>query len=488
MLDPLAPEIYHNALYGHMYRIVPLLERIDEEMEIAVTKSSQDIIKRLKAMRTITVFGLFDAEFYNATYRDVPASEFEALEHYVSHGEAAGYKPNVVFSPSYYHRQASAGAAEWGNALEHYCDTGERLGQKASLGFDPRAYLEANPSLADFVDRPLFHFLKVGLPAGLPMRPTPTIIAQGSPDTCDSSVEPCDKAHWRRLKHELEQLERRAAPKSVGRNLVMGLAINYRKTDLAPFIFSLRDCGYSGKILLWVSELDSETHDFLEEQRVDYEYYWEMHFSPFNFMLARNFSYYGYLCSLANHNQFFDRILLTDVADVLFQADPFASAPDGDIVVFLEDKVRTLDSCNINGYWIRSAFGDHVFREVRGRRISCAGTVLGTWNGMLRYLLAMQLGAFECSVSARLLEGIDQAIHNVMFYRSRLSGAVAIENAKHVFTMGILPKSNVVITREGKITDSNGRICPIVHQYNRHPAVTKLIRERYVHRYDAAHV
>jgi hypothetical protein len=380
------------------------------------------------------------------------------------------------------------GAGERANALVHYSESGERLGRKASLGFDPRAYLEANSALAAFVDRPLFHFLKVGLLAGLPMRPPPTVKLGGSADAFDDAIEPCDRAHWQRVKDELEQLDRRAAPKSVGRNLVMGLAINYRKADLAPFIYSLRNSGYSGDILLWVSELDLETRKFLEEQRVDHECYWEMNFAPFNFMLARNFSYYQYLSSMANCNHAFDRILLTDVADVVFQGDPFAAAPNGDISVFLEDEVRTLDTCYISGYWVRAAFGDHAFDEIRGRRISCAGTVLGTWTGILRYLLVMQLGAFECSASARLLEGIDQAVHNVMFYRKRLAGAVAVENGEHVFTMGIVPKDRIVITEGGNITDRNGRICPIVHQYNRHPAAMKLVRERYSETHNAVHV
>jgi hypothetical protein len=204
-----------------------------------------------------------------------------------------------------------------------------------------------------------------------------------------------------------------------------------------------------------------------------------MNFVPFDFMLARNFSYYRYLCAMRNRNEAFDRILLTDVGDVVFQGDPFVTAPAGELTLYLEDKVRTLDTCYVCGYWIRSAFGDGAFDELRGRRMSCAGTVLGSWTGILRYLLVMQSGAFECAVTSRMLEGIDQAIHNVMLYRDRLAEAVVVENSEHVFTMGIVPKNNIVITSDGWITDRDGRICPIIHQYNRHLAVTKFVRERY---------
>src|SRR6266566_9497171 len=102
----------------------------------------------------------------------------------------------------------------------------------------------------------------------------------------------------------------------------------------------------------------------------------------------------------------------------------------------LENARRTLDTCPYHAYWLRTLFGNHVLNEVRGRRISCAGTVLGTWSGILRYLLLMQLTTFECAVRARLLEGIDQGIHNVIRHRNKLPAAAVMDNAEHVFTMG----------------------------------------------------
>src|SRR5262249_24100510 len=149
--------------------------RIDTELETAIARDASDpAIGRLKIMSSISLLGLFDFEFYAATYRDVPAAtEFLALEHYVKYGEAEGRKPNVVFAPSYYRTQTMARAAMEQSALQHYGESGERQGRKPSLGFDPRAYLQANPALATFVDRPLFHFLKLGLAAGLPVRPSP---------------------------------------------------------------------------------------------------------------------------------------------------------------------------------------------------------------------------------------------------------------------------------------------------------------------------
>jgi predicted O-methyltransferase YrrM len=121
----------------------------------------------------LLVSGLFDAEFYRTTYRDMQASTADPLTHYITVGEAEGRSPNPVFFPRCYRRRWMAGMPAGQNALVHYAEEGERLGHKPHPAFDPQAYLAANPPLAEFVDRPLFHYLHIGRAAGLPVAPGP---------------------------------------------------------------------------------------------------------------------------------------------------------------------------------------------------------------------------------------------------------------------------------------------------------------------------
>jgi hypothetical protein len=471
---------YLTALWEHMAKIAPELDRIDAETERAANNMSDSgELNHLQTMRVLLTSGLFDSEYYFTIYKDVQGSDVDAVRHYVTKGEAEGRKPNVVFSPLYYRENAMGSALADRNALQHYIEVGERIGYKASLSFDPHAYLDANPAMATSVDRPLFHFLKVGLPAGLGLRRVPIPDGSGCSPVFDSSIGPADRSHWHRLLQEIDQFDQRPAPEPAGKNLVMGLATNYTKKDIAPFVRSLRGTGYTGDIVLWVSNLDSETRDFFTEHGVHSEFFWDITFVPFHFMLSRNFSYYSWLRAMENRNRYFDRIFLTDVRDVVFQSDPFTAAPPGELVVFLEDQSATLDTCPYDAYWVRSSAGKHVFDELRGRRISCAGTVLGTWTGILRYLLQIQLGAFECAIPARLLEGIDQGIHNVLLYRNRLRSATVVENGEHVFTMGTVPQRNVIVTPENKIADRRGRVCPVLHQYDRHPSVRDMLSHLY---------
>jgi hypothetical protein len=88
------------------------------------------------------------------------------LEHYLATGERENRAPNPVFSPLLY-RLANPAVPRDRNALEHYIEEGERAGLLPNWNFDPRAYLAANPAIAPYVDKPPFHYLKIGKTAGL---------------------------------------------------------------------------------------------------------------------------------------------------------------------------------------------------------------------------------------------------------------------------------------------------------------------------------
>lgn len=128
-------------------------------------------LHRLTEKRTVLLSGLFDADYYRTAHPGQRESPADPLTHYIIRGEAEGYRPNPLFLPAYYRRLAMSGITRDRNALAHYAEEGERLGYKPHPAFDPPAYLAANPEFAGFVDRPLFHYLRIGRYAELPVAP-----------------------------------------------------------------------------------------------------------------------------------------------------------------------------------------------------------------------------------------------------------------------------------------------------------------------------
>ena len=56
----------------------------------------------------IRASGLFDVDWYLATYPDVAASGLDPIDHYLQVGAALGYNPNPLFDTKYYARQMAA--------------------------------------------------------------------------------------------------------------------------------------------------------------------------------------------------------------------------------------------------------------------------------------------------------------------------------------------------------------------------------------------
>jgi len=56
----------------------------------------------------IRASGLFDVDWYLATYPDVAASGLDPIDHYLRIGAACGYNPNPLFDTNYYARQMAA--------------------------------------------------------------------------------------------------------------------------------------------------------------------------------------------------------------------------------------------------------------------------------------------------------------------------------------------------------------------------------------------
>ena len=97
---------------------------------------------------------------------------------------------------------------------------------------------------------------------------------------------------------------------------------------------------------------------------------------------------------------------------------------------------------------------------------------MGSHAAILQYLDSL-LAHVTPEVVARLPQtrGHDQAIHNYLIQHHALPNLKLVANAEHVYTLGIVPDEEIVFGPGGTVLAPDGRICPILHQYNYKPAV-----------------
>jgi hypothetical protein len=165
-----------------------------------------------------------------------------------------------------------------------------------------------------------------------------------------------------------------------------------------------------------------------------------------------------------------DVVMLTDVRDVVFQRDPFADPVTG-LELYLEDESAQIGHDVFNTQWIRDLFGRQMIEALAGRTVSCSGTVVGTRDAILRYLVEMTTAIIW---RRRPMGPHDQAIHNVLIHSGRLGPLEMVANEHgRVLTLGQMKKFRT--SSDGFLLNADGSIPPVVHQWDRHAShVSKL--------------
>jgi hypothetical protein len=171
-------------------------------------------------------------------------------------------------------------------------------------------------------------------------------------------------------------------------------------------------------------------------------------------------------------------ILLSDVRDVVFQADPFAPPPAG-VEFTIEAEPRTLAEHGANLRWIAALAGAGVARSVAGAPCVCAGTILGPRADMLRLIRQMLLLMAVPRSAVPAGFGADQAAVNLVAHWGLVGGASVLPNHGRIATIGMTEPAALSLDAAGLIRGPSGRASAIVHQYDRHPALRAAVEARW---------
>ncbi len=283
----------------------------------------------------------------------------------------------------------------------------------------------------------------------------------------------------------------------------MGLATGYHYGDVRPFVASLRESGYTGHCVLFVSpttrDMDRiQSHD-VTCVLVNRDAYTAAHGTEIPWNALRFFIYSDYL---AMDRTPYTHILHADVRDIIFQRSPFAAfkaspstassvyvdtprhaplipsplMPSG-LTITLEDQRMTIGTCPYMTQWSCGHLGHDAWQAMAHHPISCSGTVIADRQSMLRYLDTMKAALLPHS-PAKGMAGYDQAVHNHLLRNGALAPFRTIDNDGPILTLGYYD-GTPHMDANGTIFNDNGGIPNIVHQYDRIPELFKAIRARY---------
>lgn len=129
---------------------------------------------------------------------------------------------------------------------------------------------------------------------------------------------------------------------------------------------------------------------------------------------------------------------------------------------------------DINYRWVANCFSKDEADKLADKKIICSGTVIGTSNEMKLF----------CREMWKILEYknsgyFDQAVMNHLVYNNLLPIENMIEIdvvSGAIFTNGIMKNYQ---TRDEKILRGDGGVPAVVHQYDRHPELVRLVDKIY---------
>lgn len=293
-------------------------------------------------------------------------------------------------------------------------------------------------------------------------------------------------------------------------DLVIGAATGYNFNQVKPFIYSLKKTGYCGKICLIIyknqslkKELKSLGVDILEISKGNIFGFQKLSILRFNPRIQFIFQtlislvkvffhknidpriksigqisslnlsiacsrYYHYLKYISSTN--FDRILLADIKDIVFQSNPFEHIGDG-IYYAIENHEVTIKDQDGNDKWIKRLFSTKDYNFLKDQLISCSGSTIGSRKEIIDYLYNMVdiLATNSHKIPGRY--GYDQGAHNYIVWNNIVPNNHHVQNLNGFILTMVTSNEEEILIEDGTLVNKNGSIISIVHQYNWFPNI-----------------
>lgn len=294
------------------------------------------------------------------------------------------------------------------------------------------------------------------------------------------------------------------------KDLIIGSAVGYTWDQLKPLINSLKAIEFQGSVVLVGSDMTKETIERLTENGVELYLYGQ---KKENGDIASSKSLMPHVERFFYINEFlkknfsrFNRVVMVDTRDVIFQSDPFEWLDTNLTMHNIVASGEGMRYCNEP--WGNSnlfqAFGPFVHKELKDNLIYNVGVVAGFTADML-FLTSM---LFQLSLN-RPIAIVDQAVYNyliksvpycddVYFTSNADTWAVNLGTAKLAVQAGNGDLGAHYVSDEkfrqqyfmnyedhqpnvvdGVVQNHNDRPFCIVHQYDRVPGLKEKILERY---------
>eukprot|EP00994_Dinema_validum_P008610 NODE_795_length_1343_cov_95.673107_g581_i0.p1 GENE.NODE_795_length_1343_cov_95.673107_g581_i0~~NODE_795_length_1343_cov_95.673107_g581_i0.p1 ORF type:complete len:360 (+),score=18.94 NODE_795_length_1343_cov_95.673107_g581_i0:134-1213(+) len=202
------------------------------------------------------------------------------------------------------------------------------------------------------------------------------------------------------------------------------------------------------------------------------------------------YRFFVYRTFLLKYQNLYDKVLLIDTRDVVFQGDPFVGIGQDMLYAFYESKGKRIHNSQVNRLGLLMCYSPRLAAQWKDRYIVNSGQVMGSVGPVLkaldlqtheilrRWRLCVKEGSVSTSAQIMLQETakhmLDQAIFTWVVYRGYNSSIAFFYNEQEdspVFLMALVSLKKYQWTAGGLLIRPTGGTPAILHQYDRHPAL-----------------
>ena len=262
--------------------------------------------------------------------------------------------------------------------------------------------------------------------------------------------------------------------------IILGCITKYKPDDIRPFVESIEQTGYKGKKIMMVYEVPQETIDYLKSKGWDlYQNELQQHI-----ILQRFRDIYKLLEQFPNED-----VVWCDVKDVIFQKDPTDW-----IELNMDEPLLAFSECITmkDDPWacVNSGTSFPLEWEWLQNKVSyCAGTIVGDSD----YLRDLFINIYRWSMTTSNPDQLsDQAAYNVLINLYPFKDCVQKVKQEEGFVTqlgtvlvkkdefkNVLLEPTPIVSSDYIVSNQNGEVFPLIHQYDRIPEFKEFIYKKY---------
>ena len=252
--------------------------------------------------------------------------------------------------------------------------------------------------------------------------------------------------------------------------MILSVIVKYSWETILPFIKSVMRANINNcDIVVFFKEVSKRIVDTLQSFGII-----TYNISEKYTGIPNNYRWKLYSNYLKDNKNKYNLVLCVDIRDTIIQNDIFKLYENHKSFLafsYEEAKIEKIIMKN----WIINTFGIQLFNSINKQYTINSGTVLGSLDIFIEFTNIIWPKLLQYS------DVIDQVVINYIIYHEKILDKylIFIDQYGAVLTLGLTNRKNIILDYQYNILNKNGIIASIVHQYDRHKDIKKLIKYKF---------